>query len=255
MGWHSSFPPPPRPRAQVASEPLGLWSNFPLQNPQPTERCLETQSNSLSFPARFLYCSGFWSMVPRPAPSASPWNLLAVQLLWPHLVNQKLWGGAQELGFNLPPGDADMHSSGPNLRTTGRPTAPSSPLPRTHSLPSAVSSLPLCSIFFSSSSTHHSSGHCPHGWLQEPSRRWPQLQPTLPQSSLHLETRTVFWEGKGPYQYLTYSPAISSNFSQFNVTKGFDLHLLGSATSSQLPNPTQHKEWRKRTELPVCSGK
>lgn len=116
-----------------------------------------------------------------------------------YIINYPNW-----MAYNTPPGDADMHWSGSNLRTTGWPTAPSSALPRTHSLPSAVSSLPLCSIFFSSSSTHPSSRHCPPGWLQGSSRRWLQLQPTLPQSSLHLETRTVFWEGKMalPVSYL-----------------------------------------------------
>lgn len=33
--------------AEAAYEPLGFWSNYPIQNSQATERCLEIQSKGL----------------------------------------------------------------------------------------------------------------------------------------------------------------------------------------------------------------
>ena len=193
-------------------------------------------------------------MVPRPAALASPWNQLAIQLLRPHSRSSE----RDAPGWY--PGSRFQHPSRgcwyvlKGFKGEDHGSAHSS-LPSSHTH-STVSSLSLHSIFFSSSSTTPVQGTAHLDDYKSFLVGGPNFNPPSPDPVSSWKPELSFEKAKWPYQYLTYIPAISSNISQFKVTKKFELHLLGSAIPCQPPNSTKHKEWRKkRTEFPACSGK
>ena len=190
-------------------------------------------------------------MVPRTASAASPRTQLAIQLLRPHSRSSE---------WDVPgwcPGSRLQHPSRGCwyalrwLKGEDHGSAHSS-LPSSHTH-STVSSLFLYSIFLSSSSTTpvQSTAHlddCNSLPVGGPNFSPPSLDPVS-----SWKPALSFEKAKWPYQYLTYSPAISSNFSQFKVTKELELHLLGSAISFQyqIQQSTRSEERRELHFRPV----